>query len=181
MLALLVVLAGAAARADTRRELHVSVAVSLLPAVREAAAEFENRHPGVSVRLNSGASAVLLQQIRRGAPADLFLSASPLEIDRLESLVGLRPGSRRTLASNRLVIVVPPGRAPPTDPRQLASQEFDLVAVGNPRTSPLGRYTAEALAALELDDTLAPRLVHGESARRVLDYVTRGEVAAGLV
>ncbi len=163
------------------RELHVSVAVSLLPAVREAARRFEQSRPGVRVHVNAGASGVLLQQTLRGAPTDLFLAASPVEIDRLTQTLGVLPGTRRTFASNSLVVVVPAGETPPARLEELAGRRFDSIAMGNPRTTPVGRYAAAALAALGLGEELAGRLVHGESARQVLDYVARGEVDAGLV
>lgn len=163
------------------RELHVSVAVSLLPPVREAARLFERSHPGLRVHVNAGASGVLLQQTLRGAPTDLFLAASPGEIDRLDRLVGVVAGTRRRVASNSLVVVVPAGETPPARLEELAGSRFDSIAVGNPRTAPVGRYAAAALDALGLDEELAGRLVHGESARQVLDYVARGEVDAGLV
>ena len=85
------------------------------------------------------------------------------------------------MASNRIVVVVPASGKPPGRIEELAGPAFDLVAVGNPRTAPLGRYSKEVLETLGLFETLRPRLVQGENARQVLDYVVRGEVAAGLV
>jgi len=161
--------------------LHVSVAVSLKPALAEVARSFEERRPGVEVQLNAGASGVLLQQTRRGAPTDLFVSASPLEIDRLESEGRVAPGSRRNVATNRLVVIVPSGRIPPETLGELALPTYDRIAVGNPRTAPVGRYADEALRSLGLREALGRRLIYAESARQVLDYVSRGEVAAGLV
>lgn len=161
------------------RTLTVSVAISLRPAVTEAARWFEASRPWVRVRINAAASGVLAQQARRGAPVDLLISASPREIERLAPHVPL--GARRGVASNRIVIIVPASGKPPERIEGLAGPAFDLVAVGNPRTAPLGRYTQEVLESLGLLETLRPRLVQAENARQVLDYVARGEVAAGLV
>ncbi len=55
------------------------------------------------------------------------------------------------------------------------------MAVGNPATVPAGRYTKEALVKAGLWDTLSPKFILAESVRQVLDYVSRGEVDAGLV
>jgi molybdate transport system substrate-binding protein len=156
------------------------VAVSLRPAVAEAAAAF-GVASGLELRINAGGSGVLLQQIRRGAPADLLLSASSEEIDRLVEDGLADPGTRRAIASNRLVVVVPAGARLPAAVEDLASPEYALVAVASPRTAPLGRYTAQSLHALGLDEALGPRLVFAEHARQVLDYVARGEVDAGVV
>ena len=55
------------------------------------------------------------------------------------------------------------------------------MALGNPETVPVGRYTREALTKAGLWETLKPKFIYGESVRQVLDYVSRGEVDAGFV
>ena len=55
------------------------------------------------------------------------------------------------------------------------------MALGNPETVPVGRYTQEALTKAGLWETLKPKFIYGESVRQVLDYVSRGEVDAGFV
>lgn len=177
LLCLLPVDGGAVARPAP---LRVSAAVSLLPPLREIAELFRQAHPEVRVELNGGGSGVLLQQARRGAPVDLFVSASVDELVVLEREGRLLPGSRRALASNRLVVLTRPGDDPPTSVERLASTDYDLVAVGNPRTAPLGRYTLQALERLGLLDAVRSRLVYAENARQVVEYVARGEVAAGV-
>lgn len=162
------------------RLVRVSLAVSLLPVARELAVAFEHSHPGVRVELNAGGSGVLLQQVRRGAPVDVFISASAAELDTLEQQGRLLPGSRRTVASNRLVILVPPGGAMPQRAGDLSDESYDLIAVGNPSTAPVGRYTRQSLKALGLLDAVRTRLVYAENARQVVEYVARGEVAAGV-
>ena len=162
------------------RELVVSVAVSLHPAVQEIAASYRAEFPDIDVVLGTGASGVLLQQVLRGAPADVFLSASPLELDRLDREGLLAGGTRRNVASNRLVVLLPPGAATPRSLDELTLEGFGLIAVGNPATAPVGRYTRQALVALELAEHLDDRLVPGESARQIVTWVQRGEVAAGL-
>ena len=53
--------------------------------------------------------------------------------------------------------------------------------MGNPVSVPAGRYTKEALEKAGLWDKLSPKFILAESVRQVLDYVSRGEVDAGLV
>ncbi|KAG1261212.1 hypothetical protein G6F66_014372 [Rhizopus arrhizus] len=63
---------GASAHAGA---LVVSAAASLTNAFKEVAQGYEKATPGTKVVLNFGASDVLLQQIVKGAPADVFASA----------------------------------------------------------------------------------------------------------
>jgi molybdate transport system substrate-binding protein len=154
----------------TGGELLAFTAISLKEVLRDAIEAFEGRHPGITLRLHAGASGLLARQIEHG-----------LEIDRLQEAGLLRPGSRVAFAGNRMVIAVARGTEPPGTFGDLADARFDRIAIGNPRTVPAGRYAAEALRSQGLHDTIAPRLVPAENARQVLDYVVRGETAAGLV
>ena len=56
-------------------DLVVSAAASLTNAFKTIAQQYEVLHPDTKVVLNFGASDVLMQQIARGAPADVFASA----------------------------------------------------------------------------------------------------------
>src|SRR5207237_2691665 len=55
------------------------------------------------------------------------------------------------------------------------------IAIGEPTTVPAGQYAMQALTAMKLADVVRSRLVYGSNVRQVLDYVERGEVAAGIV
>ena len=54
-------------------------------------------------------------------------------------------------------------------------------AIGNPASVPAGRYAKEALQYYNVWDTLQPSLILCINVRQVLDYVSRGEVEAGIV
>jgi ABC-type molybdate transport system substrate-binding protein len=90
-------------------ELLVSSAVSLKEAVEAAGRRFQGDRTGVLLRYNIGASGELRQQIEGGAPVEVFLSAGQSEMDALERKVFLVAGSRRILARNSLVVIVPVG------------------------------------------------------------------------
>jgi molybdate transport system substrate-binding protein len=177
---LLVAMVAAPGPVAAERELLVSVAGNLSPAVSELAARFRDDHPETKLSLNSGASGILLQQALRGAPVDLLISASTEELDRLEREGLLQPNGRAPIAANRLVVLLRPDAPRITRADDLVLPAFDRIAMGNPGTAPVGRYAAEALAWLGLERVLAPRLVRAESARQVVEYVARGEVPAGL-
>ncbi len=183
MLALLGVPAcgdGAGGAAADGEALLVSAAASLRDVLAEIARDFESDAPGTRVQLNFGASGLLVQQILRGAPVDLLVAASPREIERLER-AGRTAGPVFDVASNRLVLAVPRGGPAPADLSGLAGARFARIAVGNPATAPVGRYTRQALRAAGLESTLKPRLVLAESARQTLGYLARGEVDAAVL
>src|SRR5262249_16433763 len=63
----------------------------------------------------------------------------------------------------------------------LAAPKVQRIAIGNPKTVPVGQYTEESLKSVGLWDQLQPKLVLAENVRQTLDYVARGEVEAGFV
>ncbi len=160
----------------------ISVAASFAPAMAELTEEFSQRRDDCVFEINTGASAMLAVQLEQGAPVELLVSASMHEFIRLAELDLLdetRPA--RAIAGNRLVIVTPPGVAPPGTVHQLTDPRFDRIALADPRSAPLGRYTRQVLLSSGLLQELDPRLVLGGDARRVIEYVARGEAAAGIV
>jgi molybdate transport system substrate-binding protein len=160
-------------------EILVSAASSLRGVIDEVVEAYRERFPGTDVAINTAASGVLVRQIEQGAPVDLFLSASRDEVDRLEAQGLVR--ARRGFAANRLVVVVPGGRSPPTNLEELSAERFSRIAIGNPGTVPAGRYARESFETLGLLDAIGSRLVFGENVRQVLDWAVRGEVDAALV
>ena len=66
-------------------DLVVSAAASLTNAFKTLAEQYERAHPDTKVVLNFGASDVLMQQIVKGAPADVFASADQSAMDRAEA------------------------------------------------------------------------------------------------
>lgn len=162
--------------------LTVSAAASLAPAFSELASRFEAGKPGVALRFNFAASGVLLQQLRQGAPVDVFASADQATVMRGLEQKLLDGDTVRDFARNSVVLVVPAQGGP--DLRTLADLArpgVKRIAIGKAATVPVGRYTREALEASRLGPVLAPRLVDCDSVRQVLDYVARGEVDAGFV
>jgi len=163
-----------------REAVVVSAAASLGPVLREISAAYATREPSRRVMVNTAASGILMRQIERGAPVDLFLSASPVEVRQLEERGLLRAETRTVFAEGRLVVLVARDVPPPVSFEDLADPRYRRIAVGNPRTVPAGRYAKEALETAGLWDRLENRLIPAENARQVLDYVARAEVEAGL-
>jgi molybdate transport system substrate-binding protein len=163
-------------------DLTVSAAASLTNAFKELGPAFEAQNPGATVVFNFAASDALLAQIAKGAPADVFASADQEVMDRADAQKVLVAGSRRNFASNSLVMVVPSDSALGLKaPADLQRAEVKRVAIGNPASVPVGRYTKASLEAAKVWAAVAPKAVLAQSVRQALDYVARGEVEAGFV
>jgi molybdate transport system substrate-binding protein len=146
-----------------------------------AAASLTDVFPRIDpdARYSFAGSNQLALQIRQGAPADVFASASPKYTQELyqAGLVG-RP---RTFATNSLVIVVPR-----RNPARIASV-FDLarrpklrLVVAGPKV-PIGLYTREVLKRLGLLRVLRKTVSLESDVKGVVGKVALGEADAGFV
>src|SRR5262249_9436411 len=86
----------------------VFAAASLTEAFTQIGKDFEAAHPGVKMTFNFGGSSALATQINQGAPADVFASAAPANMDDVTSK-GNASGKPTTFVKNQLVIAVPKG------------------------------------------------------------------------
>ena len=91
--------------AAEEKELTVSIAASTKNAIDEIVKNYESENPGVKIKINSGGSGTLEQQITGGAPVDIFLSASKKNMDNLEEKGFLLEGTRQDLLKNSLVLI----------------------------------------------------------------------------
>ncbi len=171
-----------AASAAQATDLVVSAAASLTNAFKELAQSFEQQHPGVKVVSNFGASDILMRQIVRGAPADVFASADQTAMDKAVAEQAVDAATRKNFAANQIVLIVPQGSGlVPTSLADLTQPTYKRVALGNPASVPFGRYTKAVLEQAGLWPQVQAKGVMAENVRTSLDYVARGEADAGFV
>jgi molybdate transport system substrate-binding protein len=174
----IVLLAAGRAMAES---LSVSAAVSTKEAMSDIARAFEAETHD-RVELNFGSSGALAAQIRNGAPVDLFISAANKELDDLSKAGLVDDATRRVVAGNDLVLIVPAdSKINLTGFEQLKGPAVERLAIGDPKTVPAGQYAMQVLKGLRLADALNSRLVYGMNVRQVLGYVEHGDVSAGIV
>ena len=163
-------------------EVTVSAAASLADAMREIAASYEAGQPGTRVRVNTGGSGALLQQIAHGAPVDLFVSADDKTMDEAARRGLVDGASRFNLAGNRLVLVAPAASTLKVDSLSALTQPaVRRVALGQPDSVPAGRYAQAALMSAGLWPAVSAKAVRAQNVRQALDYAARGEVDAAFV
>ena len=174
-------------RAQTERkperaaELTVFAAASLTHAVTDISKAFEAER-NVRVYTNFASSQTLQVQIERGAPADLFISASPIQMDALEEKGAIHEYSRRNVLRNSLVLVAPIRVSHQIkNLEELTNSRIRRIAIGEPNSVPAGIYGAEALNRLRIWSEVEPKLIPGVDVRAVLAYTEAGEVDFGIV
>lgn len=174
MLTVAVLLAGCGGSGgvqDAERTLDVLAAASLTDPFEELAATFEDRHPGVDVRLSFGSSATLAQQVVEGAPADVLATADEETMARAGDAVT----DPTVFATNEIVLAA----GDPERVRSVADLEDEGVTyVACVETAPCGKVAAELRRAHGLSRD--PVSLESD-VRAVLAKVVAGEVDAGFV
>jgi molybdate transport system substrate-binding protein len=181
LIALILGLATCFARAASAETVRVGVAVSLKEAVTEITKSY-TKTTGNKVTFTFGSSGQIMAQIQAGAPLDAFISAADKQVDELEKAGLVEQESRRVVAGNTLVLIVPTkSRAKLDSFESLAKQPIKRLATGDPKSVPAGQYAKQVFEKLKLNDALKDKIVYGGNVRQVLDYVVRDEVTAGVV
>lgn len=187
ILALALWLAGCTNPSPEQATLTVSAAASLTQAFTEIGQAFEASQPAVQVVFNFGASSTLRAQLLEGAPADVFASANPDQMQLAVDGGAIGPQAAAVFASNALIIVTPADNpAGLSGPVELATPGLKLVLAA-PEV-PAGAYAQQVLELMAADFGAA--FLRGvqanvvsleDSVRGVLGKVALGEADAGIV
>ncbi|UOO77768.1 molybdate ABC transporter substrate-binding protein [Neisseria sp. Dent CA1/247] len=163
-------------------EITVSAAASLSNAFKDIAAQYEKQYPQSKIKLNTAGSGTLLQQVLQGAPVDVLAFADQETMDKADKEGVIDVSSRRNFAKNSLVIAAPvAGKLSVNSLKDLTHSRFERIAVSNPASVPVGRYSKAALEKAGVWQTLQPKIINTQHVRQSLDYVARGEVDVGFV
>ncbi len=165
-------------------EIVVFAAASLKNALEEAVADWRS-HTGQGAIISLASSAALARQIQQGAPADIFISASPQWMDVLEKDGSIDVQTRRNLLGNRLVLIAHGTSATTVE----IAPGFDLAGrLGNWRLAmalvdavPAGIYGKSALTFLGVWPSVQGKVAQVDNVRAALALVARGEAPFGIV
>ena len=165
----------------SRAPLRVSAAVSLTESLTAAVRQWE-RETGETATLNFAASNILSRQIEEGAPADVFVSADTLQMERLVVRRLVNADSVVTLLSNQLAVIAPSDRPlPGSMPGGLAEPGVARLALGDPAAVPAGHYARQWLERIDLWPKVASKVVPTSSVRAAMAAVEAGNADAAVV
>jgi molybdate transport system substrate-binding protein len=153
----------------------VFAAASLQGTFTQLGKQFDAAHPGDTVKFNFGPSSGLATDITNGAPADVFASAAPKNMDTVVA-AGDATGPK-DFAKNEMEVAVPPSNpAKVTSVTDLAKSSTK-VALCQPQV-PCGAVAAEVFKNASL--TVKPVTLQAD-VKSVLTQVELGNVDAGMV
>lgn len=161
--------------------LNISTAASLKDAMGDIQKQYSKSNSNVTLTINFGASGTLEQQIIQGAPCDLFISAASKQVDDLKSKNLLLDDTITTFLGNKIVLIVPKDKSDIRDFNDLATDKVKKLAIGEPKSVPVGQYSLEIFNNMKISDKIQSKEVLGKDVKEVLSYVETGNADAGLV
>jgi molybdate transport system substrate-binding protein len=168
---------------NAQESIVVYAAASTGNAISELARRFERTNPA-RIATSFASSSTLAKQIAAGSSADICISANRSWMDYLVEQDLLDPINRRDLLTNRLVLIAP------LDSGLVVrmQKDFDFSGVfegrlcmGDRSHVPASIYGKEALVAHGWWQPIQARVVSGKDVVAALNFVVRGECAAGIV
>jgi molybdate transport system substrate-binding protein len=169
------------AQAPRAAALTVFAAADLGPPFKQIIPLFE-RKTRATITLVLGSTGMLAQQIRNGAPADVFFAANESFINDLASENLTLRQTHAIYARGRVAMVtLKASGIRINDLNDLANPKIRRIAMANPQHAPYGLAARQALEAAGLWTTLEPKLVFGENVQQAVQFVRSGSAEAGLV
>ena len=167
--------AGGSSAAASTGTITVFAAASLMGTFTQIGKQFEAAHPGDTVKFSFGGSSTLATQITGGAPADVFASAAPANMDTV--VTAGDASSPKDFAKNTAEVAVPPANpGQVTSVNDLAKSSVK-VALCQPKV-PCGVVAAEVFKNAGI--TVKPVTLQPD-VKSVLTQVELGNVDAGMV
>ena len=190
--------AGEAEQADEEIELIVFAAASMTETLEQAAELYRKAAPNVTLIFNFDSSGTLKTQIEEGAECDIFISASPKQMNQLDAAKDEEGGNtdgldfvisetRLDLLENKVALAVPEGNPADIDSYDELAKKLKegtiLMAMGNSDV-PVGQYTQKIFAFYGLDETelaAAGVITYGSNVKEVTTQVSEGAVDCGII
>ncbi|MFM6929232.1 MAG: molybdate ABC transporter substrate-binding protein [Bdellovibrio sp.] len=180
MMNLLLILLSFVSSTVAAEKIQVAVAANFNAPMKELAEIFQ-KDTGIEVTVIPGSSGKLYEQIRNGAPFDLFFSADQGFPNKLVTENKTTDGQSHTYAIGQLALYSKKKFPQKTSDEVLTSGTFKRLVVANPKLAPYGLAAEQYLAHLQLAEKLNPQLVNAEDIQQALQYVDTENADLGFV
>ena len=157
--------------------LKVAAAANLQGVIKVLQKDFQQR-TGIVIEPIIGSSGNLVNQIKNGAPFDVFLSAD-MKFPEALYKDGFSIKQPVVYASGSLIICSTQDIGFDNWERVLLSERVKKIAIANASIAPYGRAAEEALKLKGVLDDVKSKVVYGESIAQVNTYISTGVVDVG--
>lgn len=167
------------ASALAAQTITVAAAANMKYAADDIAKAF-TKESGIGVKIITGSSGKLTQQIMSGAPYDAFLSAD-VEFPAKLAQGGFTTTPSQVYAYGTLILWSATGADLSKGVAVVADPSVKKIAVANPKTAPYGIEAMNAMKYYKVANDAASKIITAESISQVGAYVTTQAVDVGFM
>lgn len=163
----------------TTHSAHAAIKVAVASNFKQTLSEIAKlykQQTGEVVLISSASTGTLYNQIKNGAPFDLFLSADSERAKLIEQAKQGIKGSRFTYAQGKLAFWQP--NAANVNLETLLNYQGQL-AIANPKLAPYGLAAKQTLGHLDLWDSFS--YINGANVAQTYQFIDSGNAEAGFV
>jgi len=169
-----------AAFSQENTPLRIAVAANFAPVLKKLIPEF-TAQTNIETQVISAASGTLFQQIKHGAPFDIFLSADTQRPQRLSDSQLIIENSLQTYAYGQLAFWSATKQHSTLTSFLESIPTEQRLAIANPEIAPYGKAAKETLITLGLWQTLQNKLIRGNNVNQTFQQVRSRAVNLGIV
>lgn len=161
-------------------EVLVAAAADLRFAMDSLVVIFSRNNPDIAVKVTYGSSGNFFEQIKNGAPFDLYFSAD-IDYPRQLKEQNKTLGAVHVYGTGQLVLwskTIDPAKQ---RMNTLLDRGVTKIAVANPAHAPYGKRAEEALHYYNLYDKVRDKLVMGENIAQAAQYAQAGVAEVGII
>lgn len=158
----------------------IAAASDLKFALDSIVTAYKQTNPRGTVQVTYGSSGKFYEQVKRGAPFDMFFSADldyPQRLRQQDHCIG----DVVNYGEGRLVVWSLRKDIEVESMQTLADPRVRKVAIANPLHAPYGKRAVQALVHSKLYDTVEPKLVYGENISQTAQFLTTGAADADII
>lgn len=161
-------------------EVLVAAAADLRFAMDSLVAIFSRDNPDITVKVTYGSSGNFFEQIKNGAPFDLFFSADvdyPKQLKEQNKVLS----AIHVYGTGQLVLWSKTLDPAKQQMNTLLDPAVTKIAIANPAHAPYGKRAEEALHHYNLYDKVKDKLVIGENIAQTAQYAQTGAAQVGII
>jgi molybdate transport system substrate-binding protein len=177
LVTLALILALSPANAD---KVQVAVAANFSAPMKQIAADFE-KDTGHKALISTGSTGKFYEQIKNGAPFEVFLAADDKTPAKLASENLTVAGTRFTYAIGKLALWSAKPGFVDSKGKVLKLGGFQHIALANPILAPYGAAAMETMKKLGVLAEIKPKIVQGEDISQTQQFVASGNAELGFV
>jgi len=178
---LLLLLIGSTFGHKEKPPLSVAASANLTNSFSEIGKRF-SEETGIPIEFIFGSTGQLTQQIKNGAPVDLFAAADIKSIEELAKEKIIAPETVKNYAQGSIVLVSSDkSKYRAQNLNDLKNSQVKIIAIANPETAPYGKAAQELLTSAGLWEEAQTKIVFGKNIDEVLTYIKTGNADAAFV